>query len=290
MTAIRSTLRLTSLLVVVALAAASSRARADAAPTPAARIEAAHVESSSAVLRVCADPNSLPYSNRAERGFENEIAALLGRALEREVEYFWWAQRRGFLRNTLSAGRCDVVMSVPAGSERVLTTQPYYRSSYVFVQRPDSAQLHSLDDAALRSLKVGVQLIGDDFANSPPAHSLGRRGIIDNVVGFMVYGDYASSDPERPIIDAVASGKIDVAIVWGPLGGYYAQKSTPPLSVSRVEPVVDGDLRMSFAMSLAVRKKDAALRDLLDRTLQAKRREVDAILTRYGVPRVEVAP
>jgi quinoprotein dehydrogenase-associated probable ABC transporter substrate-binding protein len=276
-------LRLTSLLAALALGAASARARAEDAPL-------APAEAASAPLRVCADPNSLPYSNRAERGFENEIAALLGRALERRVEYFWWAQRRGFLRNTLSAGRCDVVMSVPAGAARVLTTEPYYRSSYVFVQRPGSEPIHSLDDAALRTLKVGVQLIGDDFANSPPAHSLGRRGIVDNVVGFMVYGDYSSSDPERPIIDAVASGKVDVAIVWGPLGGYYAQQSKPPLSVSAVVPATDGDLRLSFAMSLAVRKKDVALRDLLDQTLQAKRREVDEILARYGVPRVEGVP
>jgi len=245
---------------------------------------------SESVLRVCADPNSLPYSNRSEKGFENQIAALLARTLGRRLDYFWWAQRRGFLRNTLSAGRCDLVMSVPAGAERVLTTRPYYRSSYVFVQRPGTAALRSLDDPALRSLKLGVQLIGDDFANTPPAHSLGRRGIVDNVVGFMVYGDYASSDPERPIIDAVAEGRIDVAIVWGPLGGYYARKAQPVLVVRPVAPSTDGDLQLSFAMSLAVRKKDAAFRDLLDRALAEKRSDIQAILDRYGVPRVPEVP
>ena len=242
------------------------------------------------MLRVCADPNSLPYSNRAEQGFENQIAALLGRALERRVEYFWWAQRRGFLRNTLSAGRCDVVMSVPVGTERVLTTGAYYRSSYVFVQRPGAPPLRSLDDPALRSLTIGVQLIGDDFANAPPAHSLGRRGIIDNVVGFMVYGDYASPDPERPIIDAVASGKIDVAIVWGPLGGYYAQQARPRLVVSPLASAADGDLQLSFSMAIAVRKGDPALRASLDRALAAKRPEVRSILARYGVPRAAEEP
>jgi mxaJ protein len=247
-------------------------------------------EPDQAVLRVCADPNSLPYSNREEQGFENQIAALLARTLDRRLDYVWWAQRRGFLRNTLSSGRCDVVMSVPAGAERVLTTRSYYRSSYVFVQRPGTTRLRSLDDRALRTLKIGVQLIGDDFANSPPAHSLGRRGIVDNVVGYMVYGDYASSDPGRPIIDAVAQGAIDVAIVWGPLGGYYAQQARPPLVVRSIEPATDGDLQLHFAMAIAVRKGDSSLRDVLDRALTEKRREVQAILARYGVPRAPEAP
>jgi mxaJ protein len=241
------------------------------------------------VLRVCADPNSLPFSNREEAGFENELARLVASALGKRLEYFWWAQRRGYIRNTLRAQRCDVVMAAPAGADRLLTTRPYYRSSYVFVRRRGTPALRTLDDPALRTLKVGVQLIGDDAANAPPAHSLAQRGIIDNVVGFMVYGDYASSDPERPIIDAVASGAIDVAIVWGPLAGYYASRSTAPLELTPVAPLVDGVVRLSFAISMGVRPTDAALRAELDGVLARHRSQVAAILDRYGVPRLEAA-
>jgi mxaJ protein len=235
---------------------------------------------------VCADPNGMPFSNRQEAGFENALARLVSGALGYRLEYFWWAQRRGYVRNTLDAGKCDVVMGVTAGAERMLTTHPYYRSSYVFLQRRGAPPITSLDDPALRSSKIGVQLIGDDFTNSPPAHSLGRRGIVDNVVGFMVYGDYSSSDPERPIIDAVSSGAIDVAIVWGPLAGYYALSSSVPLELRPVEPLTDGIIRMSFAIAMGVRKSDTALRDELDRVLERERRKVSAILARYGVPEV----
>jgi mxaJ protein len=236
------------------------------------------------VLRVCADPNSLPFSRRDGSGFENQIAQLLAETLGWRLEYTWWAQRRGFIRNTLGAHRCDVVMAMPAGADRVLTTRPYYRSSYVFLQRRGAAPLRSFDDPALRSLKVGVQLIGDDFANAPPAHSLAQRGIIDNVVGFMVYGDYASADPERPIIDAVATGAIDVAIVWGPLAGYYAPRGQVPLALTPVEPLVDGKMRLSFAIAMAVRPEDEALRQRLDAVLAQRKEEVATVLARYGVP------
>lgn len=124
----------------------------------------------------------MPFSNDREEGFENRIARLLAADLGMDLEYAWWAQRRGFIRNTLDADRCDVVAGVPAGYESTLTTRPYYRSSYVALTRPDRG-LHvtSLDDPMLRELRIGVQMIGDDFANTPPAHALSRRSIVDNV-------------------------------------------------------------------------------------------------------------
>lgn len=236
------------------------------------------------VLRVCADPNGLPQSHRDGSGLENEIARLVASALGWRLEYFWWAQRRGFIRNTLGARRCDVVMAMPAGADRVLTTRPYYRSSYVFLQRRGASPLRSFDDPALRALRVGVQLIGDDFANAPPAHSLAQRGIIDNVVGFMVYGDHARPDPERAIIDAVAAGSIDVAIVWGPLAGYYASRASVPLALAPVAPLVDGKVRHSFAIAMGVRRNDDALRARLDTVLSRSEPEIAAVLARYGVP------
>jgi len=153
---------------------------------PAARAEAALP-----ALRVCADPNNLPFSNRRGEGFENVLVERIARDLGRRVEYTWWAERRGFVRNTLKAGLCDLIPGVPSGFEPALVTRPYYRSTYVFVSRRDRRlRLRSFDDPRLARLKIGVQMIGNDAANSPPAHALARRGRIANVVGYTVYGDY----------------------------------------------------------------------------------------------------
>ncbi|HEX6641441.1 MAG TPA: quinoprotein dehydrogenase-associated putative ABC transporter substrate-binding protein, partial [Thermoanaerobaculia bacterium] len=165
-----------------------------------------------APLRVCSDPNNLPFSNSRGEGFENEIAQLIARDLKTTVSYYWFAQRRGFVRNTLTANKCDVIVGVPSSFELALTTRPYYRSTYVFVTRRDrKIRIESLDDPKLRKLKIGVQIIGDDYASSPPAHALANRGIVRNVSGFMVYGDYSQESPTRRIIDAVANGEVDVS-------------------------------------------------------------------------------
>ncbi|MDQ3821120.1 MAG: transporter substrate-binding domain-containing protein [Acidobacteriota bacterium] len=149
------------------------------------------------VLRVCADPNNLPFSNSKGEGFENRIAELIAREMNADLEYTWWAQRRGFIRNTLKAGECDVVIEVPASFEMALTTSPYYRSTYVFVYRKDRRlNISSFDDPILRRLKIGVQMIGDDFSNAPPAHALSNRHIIDNVEGFTVYGNYSEQNED----------------------------------------------------------------------------------------------
>jgi mxaJ protein len=135
-------------------------------------------------LRVCSDPNNLPFSNSRGEGFENKIAQLVARDLGTTVSYTWFAQRRGFVRNTLTAGKCDVIVGVPSSFELALTTRPYYRSTYVFVTRRDRRiDVTSLDDPRLRKLKIGVQIIGDDYASSPPAHALANRGIVGNVHG-----------------------------------------------------------------------------------------------------------
>jgi len=144
-------------------------------------------------LRVCADPNNLPFSNAAGQGFENHIANIVGHALGRRVVYTWWPQRRGFLRRTFRAGLCDVVMEIPASVNVVQPTQPYYRSSYVFVARRDRPlALSSLDDARLAHLRIGIQITGNDYNNPPPAQALAMRHLADNVRGFMVYGDYTT--------------------------------------------------------------------------------------------------
>ncbi|CUT14187.1 Bll6196 protein [Bradyrhizobium sp.] len=240
-------------------------------------------------LRVCADPNNLPFSNSAEAGFENRLAAMMAEHFGQQVSYTWWAQRRGFIRNTLKAGRCDVVMGVPSGYDLVETTKPYYRSSYVFVTRQDQhLELSSLLDPRLHHLAIGVHLIGDDGNNPPPAQALGEQGIVDNVRGYSIYGDYRQADPPARLIEAVESGSLDVAAAWGPLGGYFAQRSPVPLTVT---PIRDYERfapqQFQFAIAMGVRKGDDALRDRLNAFIDEHRSEITSLLRSYGVPLVD---
>jgi mxaJ protein len=243
------------------------------------------------VLRVCADPNNLPFSSERTPGFENQIAQVLARQLGATLEYTWWPQRRGFFRNTLAARACDVVIGVPVGLDLVRTTAPYYRSSYAFVSRADRAlQIHSFDDPRLRGLRIAVQLVGDDGANTPPVHALARRGIVDNVVGYTVFGDYRTPSPPADIVRAVVAGAVDVAIVWGPLAGGFARSSATPLAVTPLAEASDAGLAMAFDIALGVRRSDAGLdaglAAELDRALVARRAEIDRILTAWRVPRL----
>ena len=238
-------------------------------------------------LRVCADPNNLPFSNARGEGFENRLAAMLAADLGVRVEYTWWAQRRGFVRNTLGARQCDILMGVPTGFELAETTRPYYRSTYVFVSRRDRRlRLDSLDDERLKHLRIGVQMIGDDFANSPPAHALSARGVVQNVIGYSVLGDYSQPNPPARIVEAVAAGDIDVAVVWGPPAGYFAQAQSVLLDLSPVTPQTDTPFRpFAFDISMAVRPGDLERRRLLEDFIVRRRAEIDRVLAEYGVPR-----
>jgi mxaJ protein len=241
-------------------------------------------------LRVCADPNNMPFSNQQQQGFENRIAELVARDLNARLSYVWYAQRRAFTRNTLAAGKCDVFIGVPSSLERVTTTVPYYRSTYVFATRRDrNVKLASFDDPALRTLKIGVQMIGDDFNNTPPAHALATRHIIQNVKGYSVYGDYSQPNPPARVIDAVASGDIDVAVAWGPLAGYFARHEPVALDLTPVSPQIDLPfLPFVFDISMGVRRGEDSLRDQLNAIIARRKPEIDRILDDYGVPRLPV--
>jgi mxaJ protein len=240
-------------------------------------------------LRICADPNNLPFSNAAQEGFENKLAEMIASHLGKTVSYTWWAQRRGFVRNTLKAGKCDVVMGVPAHYELVETTKPYYRSTYVFITRQDRhLELKSLLDPRLRNLQVGVHLIGDDGNNPPPAQALGDQGIVDNVHGYSIYGDYRQPNPPARLVEAVANGDVDIAAVWGPLGGFFAQHSPVPLALA---PIQDGERfapqTFQFDIAMGVRKGDHALLDQLNGFITEHASEVTDLLRSYGVPLIE---
>jgi mxaJ protein len=240
-------------------------------------------------LRVCADPNNLPFSNERGEGFENKIAELIAGELGVTLSYTWWAQRRGFIRNTLNTGSCDLVTGTTNGIEMLRTTLPYYRSGYTFVTRQDGPKVSSLDDPILHNLRIGIQLVGEDGANPPPSEALARRGIVDNVRGYLVYGDYRERNPAAAIMDAVAEGEIDVAIVWGPVAGYFAGRKSVPLKVALVTPQNDGPrLPMVFDINMGVRRDDPTLRDEINAALSKLRPKIDAVLANYGVPRADL--
>jgi mxaJ protein len=240
-------------------------------------------------LVVCADPNNLPFSNRNGEGFENALAALIAHDLGLQLRYLWWAQRRGFARNTLSQEACDLWPGVADGVERMATTRPYYRSTYVFVSRARDGLIGlTLDDERLRSLSIGVQMIGNDAMNTPPAHAVARRGLVDNVRGFMLYGDYAQPNPPAAIIQAVERGEIEVALAWGPMAGYFAAKSPVPLRLEPITPALDGPAGpMTYGIAVGVRRDEPALRDQIDQVLTQERDAIALLLRRFHVPVVE---
>ena len=244
-------------------------------------VPAAHAEELKA-LRVCADPDNLPFSNRQETGFENRIATLVAQELGIPLAYTWWPQRRGFLRGTLNARRCDVVIGIPAGHPLVLTTGAYYASPYVVVSRiQDGLQIASLDDPLLNELRIGV------YQNSPVDFVLGRQGMVDNVIGYSTFYDGRVNYPQK-IIEDVTSGRLDVAIVWGPAAGYFVGQQADtltlaPVAIPPLEGNGEGEAEV-FAMSMGVRKTDESLHAVLETVLGTAGDEIRQILQQYGVP------
>jgi mxaJ protein len=233
-------------------------------------------------LRVCADPNNMPFSSRAQTGFENRIATLVARDLSARLTFVWQRMGRGFVREYLDKGQCDLLVGIPTNYRPVLTTHPYYRSTYVFVSR-QGEQVPTLNTAALHGLKIGVQVLNEEY--TPPGEALARRGLQSAIVGFDTIGDGAES-----IVQAVADKTIDLAIVWGPLAGFFAKECRTELRITPVEPEVDPPaLPFTFAISMGVRKGDLRLRDQLEKILSDRGQAIQAILDEYGVPQLPLA-
>jgi quinoprotein dehydrogenase-associated probable ABC transporter substrate-binding protein len=237
-------------------------------------------------LRICADPNNLPYSNEQQQGFENALASMIAADFNQQVSYTWFAQRGAFFRKTLEAGLCDVVMGVPAGMENVSTTQPYYRSGYVFVSRSDRhLDIHSVDDARLRQLRIGVHVLGDGDSDLPPVHMLTSRGIVHNLVGYSIFGNLDESNPPADLIRAVEKDEVDIAVAWGPLAGYFSQHTSSPLNIVAIDPdPLNPSLPLAFDIAIGVRPSDQELKKRLDAELARRRPEISHLLQTYGIP------
>lgn len=237
------------------------------------------------VLRVCADPDNLPYSHEDGSGFENRLAELLANDLGLRLEYAWMPLRRGFVRKTAGAGLCEVFMGVPAGFERVMTTRPYYRSTYVFLSRTQPA-LASFDDPRLPGLRIGVQLVGNDLAATPPGHALAARGATAHVEGFTIFGD---GPAVQRLVDGIAAGRLDAGVAWGPQAAWFAARAPAPiaLAVAHAPPEL-GRLPFEFSIAVGVKRGEKALRDAIDAALERRRTDIDALLASYHVPRTDL--
>ena len=237
-------------------------------------------------LRICADPNNMPYSNEQEQGFENELARLIAKDLGMVLSYTWLPQRSAFFDKSLEAGACDVVLGVPSGMATVRTTRPYYRSGYVFVSRTSrKLDIHSLDDPRLRQVRIGVHLLGDGESDLPPVHALARRGIVRNLVGYNIFGNLEETNPASDLIKAVEHGDIDLAIAWGPIAGYFARQSKEPLQVT----LIDADpsnpsLPFAFEIGIGVQSRNHKLELRLNTELDRRKPEINQLLARFGIP------
>jgi mxaJ protein len=231
-------------------------------------------------LRVCAEPDNLPFSHENQSGFENRIAQLLSAELDARLIYEWQPQRRGFVRKTFGSDLCDAWMGVPAGFERVMTTQPYYRSTYVFVygKRP----LQSFDSPDLAAMRIGVQLPGNDGAATPAGYALAAKGAVQNVRGYPIYGEQPAA--ER-IVEAIARGELDAGVVWGPAAGFFARTKHLDVAPARA-PAELASMPFEFAIAIGVKRGNNQLRDRLDAAIARRKSDIDAVLDEYAVPRV----
>ena len=232
-------------------------------------------------LRVCADPNNLPYSNQARQGFENRIAEIMGADLDLPVTYVWFPQVTGFVRNTLRAHECDLVMGTVSGDGVMDSTNPYYHTGYMMVTRTaDGITARSVGDPALASKKFGV------IAATPPTDLLVRHNLMDQVRPYALRVDTRISNPPRAMLQDLADGQIDVALVWGPTAGYAIKQDHLPLTAAFIEPE-PGAPRLDYRISMGVRAGEPEWRRRINQAIGKHKTEIAAVLSEYGMPTLD---
>lgn len=235
-------------------------------------------------LRICADPDNLPFSNRAAAGFDDRIAVMIAHDLRREAVFVWARPRRGFLREQFNKGACDLLLGVPQGMRGVAVTTPYYTSSYVFVTPlRKKLTVASFSDQRLRGERIGLQILEEDL--SPPSLPLIRAGYAASLVGFESFGDQ-----EGEVVKAVADGRVGVAVVWGPVAGYFARRSRVPLSITPVPPSYRfSGIPFTYGIGFGVHPQDHVLLQQLNQAIQRVQPRIDQVLSRFAIPTVESA-
>lgn len=230
-------------------------------------------------LRVCADPANMPLSNEKRQGFENKIAALIGKTFDIPVTYTWFPQATGFVRKTLNEKKCDLIIGFAQGHELVQNTNHYYRSAYVLVHRASGplAGVRSLSDPRLRAARIGV------IAGTPPATIMAVNGLMARAKPFPLMVDRRHFNPAGDMVREIADGKLDAGVLWGPIGGYYAKQSSVPLTVVPLVREGNGP-RMSYRITMGVRRGEREWKRKLNRLIRRNQAEIDRILLGFGVP------
>jgi quinoprotein dehydrogenase-associated probable ABC transporter substrate-binding protein len=231
------------------------------------------------VLRVCADPRNLPFSNEKGEGFENKLAELLADKLQKKLDYMYFPQATGFVRMTLAAHRCDVIMGFPQGDDLVQGTNPYYRTAYALVAKQGSGleEVTTLEDARLKNKHIGI------VAGTPPATNMAANGLMINAKSYPLMVDTRIDSSAVLMIGDLMSGQIDAGILWGPMAGFYAGKANPPLHVTPLVKETTGP-RLTFRIGMGVRSADQNWKRLLNRLIQENQPAINKILLEYGVP------
>jgi quinoprotein dehydrogenase-associated probable ABC transporter substrate-binding protein len=231
------------------------------------------------VLRVCADPHNLPFSNDKGEGFENKLAELFAEKLHKKLDYMYFPQATGFVRMTLGAHRCDVIMGFPQGDDLVQGTNPYYRTAYALVAKQGSGldEVTALEDERLKGKQIGI------VAGTPPATNMAVNGLMANARPYQLMVDTRLDSSAEAMIADLMSGKIDAGILWGPMAGFYAKKANPPLHVTPLVKEKTGP-RLAFRIGLGVRAADQNWKRLLNRLIQENQPAINKILLDYGVP------
>jgi quinoprotein dehydrogenase-associated probable ABC transporter substrate-binding protein len=231
------------------------------------------------VLRVCADPHNLPFSNEKLEGFENKLAELFAKKLDKSLAYTWFPQATGFVRQTLGSHRCDVIMGFPQGDDLVQSTNPYYRTAYAFIFKPggDLEGIDQLSDARLKSKRIGI------VAGTPAATYLAMNGLLAHAKPYALMVDTRIDSSAEAMVKDLKSGEIDIGVLWGPMAGYYAKQETPAL---RVVPILkeNGGPRLAYRLTMGVRAADQAWKRQLNRLIQENQSEINRLLIGYGVP------
>jgi quinoprotein dehydrogenase-associated probable ABC transporter substrate-binding protein len=246
-------------------------------PAALAQTEASNVDTTQ--LRVCADPANLPFSNTKGEGFENKIADLIGKELGIPVTYAWYPQATGFVRNTLSAGKCDVILGFAQGDDIVQNTNAYYRSAWSIVYKPGTGLdgLENLNDERLKDKHIGL------IANAPPGNVMAENGLMGKARPYHLVVDRRFESPSEQMVKDIVAGEIDAGILWGPIAGYYAKQIDPALVILPLVKETKGP-REAYRITFGVRQRDQDWKRKLNALIEKNQDKINEILASYGVP------
>ena len=231
------------------------------------------------VLRICADPRNLPFSNDKGEGFENKIGELFAEKLQKKLDYMYFPQATGFVRVTLGSHRCDVIMGFPQGDDLAQGTNPYYRTAYAIVAKPGSGldEVTTLEDARLKGKHIGI------VAGTPPATNMAINGLMSNAKPYPLMIDTRYDSSAEAMMNDLEKGEIDAGILWGPMAGFYAKKATPPLHVTPLLKETTGP-KLVYRIGMGVRASDQNWKRQLNRLIQENQPAINKILLDFGVP------